>query len=1170
MLYLNEAPDIRPLVRSLAELLVDPLEDPMAREWVAVPTSGMQRWTKLQLARSLGSSPDREDGISANIDFNFPGKLRQLVIDASHPGSDGEASDPWHIDRLVWTVLEVLEESAHGIQSPIMPDLPEGASPYGRARRIADLFDRYSLHRPELIEHWRSGRDVDPTGTALAAELSWQPELWRRVRSRIGVASPSERLGPLLERLRVGDLDLDLPPRVSIFGITSLPGGSGFLELVGAIAVERDVHCYFLELSPDAARRVATGPEMGAGNPSLLRSRDRSEELLHHPLLMSWGSPVRERAAIFALAGHGRESLAIQELEERSGSGGLRSQGTLLARIQSDLREDRAPDGAFEMAPDDWSIQIHGCYGPARQVEVLRDSILHLLQDDPDLEEEEIVVLCPSIEDFAPFVEAGFGLPISMARLEEPQLPGSHGMTAPTFSYHMSDRSLRTTNPLLQAFDAFLDLVGSRCGASEVLEFIALDPVSRRFSLHEDAVQKIVRWTRAGNVRWGLSAAHRVAMGFGEQYELNTWRAALENLLIGVATHDFEFGLAAGEVAPIGVEGDEIEIVGQFAELLDRLEVFVERFSQARTPRQWCEEFERAGRDLFEVDPSQTWQSEALRRLLANIAESAICRGSECLVEVTLADMRRAIAENLLGAPGRSEFFRGGVTVTSLTPLRWIPFKVVCLLGLDDAISRNTQSNGDDVMALAPQLGDPDARSEMHQSILEAILSARAQLVVTYNSHDPQTNLPVPRSVELLELEETIVQTLTPTSQSFYRQNREVVHPRQSYDDRNFESGRLGHEGPWSFNASALAGASARRTQDDRPRLLLGHPIEIPQDEHDLPLDALREFLRHPVRSFLRKSLQIYRPFDQIESSDELPVALEPIEHFEIGRRLLAARLELPDARAWRELRDSWWAREHARGSLPVGQFAQVARRKVEDEVDALIEVLVELGIDPSRTDEKTMALRVEVEEMSSKARGVAGSLIVGDHKCRNGSTWRGSWSARFSRLRPVDELAAWLDLLVLTLHAPSTHWTSLSLRRVPVGDQGIGVVSLAVAGESETARLENARIGLAAIVRLAELGRNEPLPLFAGLSKTLYYGTPDESDWVSTRESYFTDGTDPDNVLAFGNIKLTDLLQIPARSSDPGVGQGRATRLARFLWGTFDNTCIRDVLETPERILAK
>lgn len=1167
MLYLKRAPDIRPLVHALSDLLSQPLLDPMAHEWIAVPSMGMQRWTRLELSRRLGSSPGREDGVTANIEFKFPGTLRQLLFDSAYAEYGEFAHDPWHIEQMVWSVLEILEENEREQLFAGMPELPPGASPYDRARRVADLFDRYALHRPELINLWRTGQNVDASAHRLARDLGWQPELWRILQTRIGEPSPPERLGSLLDRVRRGDLMLDLPPRISIFGLTSLPGGDGFLDLIEAIAAVHDVHCFFLDLSPAASQRIRQ--EVRRADNELLRTRARvrTQDRLHHPLLISWGAPFREREVMLALAGLQGRFPSISDREKTNGFESSSPSLTLLAEIQREIKFDLVPDGAYELALDDRSIVLHGCYGRARQVEVLRDAILHLLEDDPDLREEEIVVLCPMISEFSPYIEAGFGLPTKALSGFEGGALDVRSVSGSTFRYYMSDHSLRGPNELFDAFDCLLELVGGRCSASGMLEFISLDPVRRRFDFDDDALSKINRWTKAANVKWGLSASHRQALGFPGHLELNSWRSAVESLLFGVTIHDLEFELAEGGVVPIGLEGEDIGIAGQLGELIDRLEDLAERYRKRRSPREWCEVLADAAESFFDVDRAASWQFSGLRQALARISESAIGQGEAegRTLELSLTDMRRVISEELRGTPGRSDFFRGGVTVTSLTPLRWIPFKVVCLLGLDDGLGGEAVGIGDDVMALTPKLGDPDPRSETHQSILEAVLAAQERVIVTFTAADAQTNLPTPRSVELLELEDAITQALTPTSRLDYRRSCIVDHPRQSYDDRNFEAGQLGHDGPWSFNRAALSGALARRKQDSRPRPLVENPLPSPEGEGTFTLEELREFLRHPARFFLRNSLQIFRPYEDRETSDELPLVLDPLERADIGRRLLSTRLGLSTGDAWEGLREPWWAREQARGALPIGDFARRFREEIEKEVAAFIVTLRDMGVDPAQQGSLVEIGDLAVQQAGHPPRFVSGRLEVGEFEGPGDMHWHGAWDARFSRLRPADELCAWLDLIVLTLHEPETVWRRLSLRRPTLARNHLGIVNISLAGDSNEARRENAYVGLDLVLRLAALGRREPLPLFANLSKSLHSGTVGGKDWVSGRIEAFSDGADPDNVLAFGALKLDDLLEIPARASDPGKGSSRAIRLAGVLWGTYSQTVVEEAAPIPD-----
>lgn len=1166
MLHLNEAPDIRSLVQRLASLLVEPPDDPMAPDWIAVPTSGIERWTKLELARLLGASPGACDGVAANIVFTFPGRLRQLVLDASQKGSLGDSPDPWQIERLVWTVMEVLASPENSDRLALMPPLPEGASRYGRARRIADLYDRYALHRPELLQSWVSGQGERGHRHTLTRELAWQPVLYQLVREKIGQPSSPERLDANLQLLRAGELTLDLPSRLSVFGATSLPGGEHFLELVEAIAIGREVHCYFLEPSPRTARRVEHEVLDRRLRLPLTRSEDRMGELVEHPLLNAWGAPFRERSILLGAARNQREIPFVNLVTTTSLAGGVKAPITLLERMQEDLREDRRPNGSFELESTDCSVEIHGCYGQSRQVEVIRDAILHLLEDDRDLAEEDIIVLCPSIAEFAPYIEAGFGTKFPRGSGRFDGRVADLALESPWFAYQLSDRSLRSTHDLNESLDALLALASGRCGASEVFDFLALGPVSRRFGFDDAALETVREWINTANIRWGLNERHRASNGFDRPYPLNTWRRAIESLCFGVAVRDIDLEAPFGGVAPIGVEGGDIDLAGQLADLIARLESYVDLFVGTHSPRQWCDLLSGAVEDLFEAEPYQDWQVGSVRRMLAGVVDNATIGEREVDVEITLAEIRSILADGLRGSTGRSNFFRGGVTVTSLTPLRWIPFKVVCLLGLDDGAMREVTPSGDDMIALSPRVGDPDPRSESRQSLLEAILAAQQRLIITYSAFDHRTNLTVPKAVELMEFRETTLATLTLSSREVFANSREHLHPRQSYNGRNFEEGAFGHAGPWSFDPVALKGAIARIQQETRPRFLVEHPVKIEfGDGGVVSIEELREFIVHPVRSFFKRTLQIYRPFEIGERSEELPIVVDPLELANIGRRLLAARLSRHDDGSWERDRERWWERERARGSLPVGVFADSVTADIDETVDGLVFALRAFGIDAAAHRESARSLDIEVGEDETRPRKVIGQLMTGSYDDFLGTSWSGTWRAVYSRAKSVDALSSWLDLLLLTAHEPKTIWRSVSVSRRATAGKGrdgrtnTGIVDLTIAGDTPKDRLANAQRGLSTVVRLFDLGSCEPLPLFGELSSALQLGIATESDWRSGPREMYGDGNDADNILAFGKLTLSEVLAIPSRDKDPGeeTGEetGRAKRLADVLWGTFAMT---------------
>ena len=1159
MLDLRSADRVGPLAAVLAEVLAEPPADPMTPEWVAVPTVGMHRWLGLELARSLGASgPGVGDGVAANITFTFPGALRQAVLSAGECAGDSAGdtaarTDPWRVEHLVWAVLDVLHAGRADDRLGPLTSLAPGATWFGRARRLADLFDRYAVRRPDLVMHWNAGRDVDATGRPLVEHDRWQPHLWRLTRARIGEPSPPERLPELLDALRAGTLTVDLPRRLAVFGVTTLPGGPPFVDLVEAVARHRDLHLFLLDPSPATSARVRAATLVAPPSPELLRVDDHSADAVGHPLLASWGRPYRERTVLLAAAEPRGvpapcpvepQEQASQEPAAGAGTGSDEPRG-LLARVQHDLRAGVAPAGDFDLDPDDHSIQVHSCHGQARQVEVLRDAILHLLADDPTLREEDIVVLCPAIGQFAPLVEAGFG-PSAEASGAAPI------GVAPRLLYRITDRSLRESYPVLAALDALLELVSGRCTASGLAELVSLAPVRERFDLDEDALGTIGDWITETNVAWGFDGQNRASWGVPPELTANSWRAAVDRILMGVAVSDDDITLAPDDIAPLGVEGSDLAVAGRFADVVARLAAIADDMARPRTPAAWCDALSDASEQLFAVEPGRHHQLDQLRRIFTEIGDQAVLGDEPATVELTLADIRRLLADRLHGAPRRPDFFRGGITVSSLTPLRWLGFRVVCLLGLDEVgTSTGTGlTDGDDLAALAPRLGDRDPRSEVRQALLEAVLAAGDHLVITRTGHDIRTNREVPSAVAFAELRDTVTATLSPPSRGEYGDRIETVHPRQAFDDRCFEPGRLYRSGPASFDPGALAGARARGARAERvagaERVDVGRPFlegplaPEPVEEHVITLTELRSFLDHPVRAFLQRRLRLRLPDEDPSSSDDLPTSLGGLERWSVATRLITARL------AGHTTAD-WERHERALGTLPAGGLGDAEVDEITDVVDALLARAAALDVDPNRDDR--YPVDVELGD---------GTRIVGVVDGRCAAPNPGPATVTFSQAAPKQHVSAWLDLAVLVAADPETGWRSVVVRRAEGSDK-LDALELIGRGDTADERRARALAALEVAVDCYQRGQREPIPLFAKLSCRLFAGDAKPSDWLAFNG--FGDGNDEANRLAFGGIDLRDLRAVPARDDDPpGSSRGRADRFAHYLWGAIDAST-----ETPE-----
>lgn len=1082
--HLHRAARTDALADALGELLATPLADPFAEEVVVVPAKGVERWLTQRLSHRLGTGPRGGDGVCAGVRFLNPRSLVAMLLGI-------ERDDPWDPDRLVWPLLEVIDASlGEPWCATLATHLGEGRTGVERelrqgrrwsvARRLAGLFASYAVQRPTLLSDWAAGRDTDGCGAGLEADLCWQPRLWQRLLERVDAPPPVARHTATLEAIRAGD-PLELPDRLSLFGHTRLPVTE--VQLLASVGEVREVHLWLPQAS--GALWQALAPVVAEG--PVRRSADHSVDHVRHPLLASLGRDAREVQRTLALLPDADDDSAPVAETVASVAAPVE---TLLGWLQHDLRANEVPSatarGRRTLDPADRSVQVHACHGAARQVDVLREVLVGLLEDDPTLEPRDILVMCPDVEAYAPLIQAAFGL-------LEGDHPGHH------LRVRLADRGLASTNPLLQVATRLVTLAGGRATASEVLDLVSQEPVRRRFGLDDSDIGHLTRWVAESGIRWGLSGRHRSPYHL-DGVDQNTWRAGLDRVLLGVAVADEPgAGVVVGRTLPLDDVGSgTVDLAGRFAELLDRLERVVDALGAAGPATAWAEALRDGVAALTAVGPLEAWQVAQLDRELCAISEAASAEGASVL---RLADVRALLGERLAGRPTRANFRTGTLTVCTMVPMRSVPHRVVCLLGLDDGVfPRMLVPDGDDVLARDPMTGERDVRSEDRQLLLDAVLAATERLVVTYSGASEHTGQQRPPAVPVGELLDALDRTVAGP----VREQVLVRHPLQPFDSRNLLPGLLGSPGPFSFDQAALDGALAAR----RPRVvpqLLRDELPPPEDAGaDLTLIELADFYKNPARAFLRR-LDVTTPSDADEVRDAIPIELDGLETWAVGDRVVSALLGGADPEAV-------CTAELLRGELPPGELGPETLRGIIEIAQVLLDKSARLREGASRTGEVLLDL--------GGRRRLSGS-VAGVHETGGGTNLvRLTWS----RLAAKHALPTWIDLLALQAATPDSPVTGHV-----VGKAGRGDVAHAILGPVDP---EFAATHLQTLVQLRDRGLCLPAPLpvatgrawALGRERSLHKATND-ARWKWTPKNFPGESEDAAfcRVLG-GGLGVTDL----------------------------------------------
>jgi exodeoxyribonuclease V gamma subunit len=415
-----------------------------------------------------------------------------------------------------------------------------------------------------------------------------------------------------------------------------------------------------------------------------------------------------------------------------------KAKATLLSQVQTELRT-----GLVGQMPRrlDASIQIHASHGANRQVEVLRDVLCALFDDDPQLEPRDVLVVCTNLGEYAPLIEAAFSPHLGVSEPAE-HLRNTTPHPGRSLRVQVARHALARQDPVLEVLLAALRLNSIRGSVTELLAFAVMPPIADLFGFDTAALARARELLVAAHVSWGIDGGARGRFGLPSVRQ-GTWLAGVERLSMSLLLPS-DSGEALGTASPIaGVEVRDAELIGALSELVSRLRKCAATSTPA-TGAVWAERLREWIDDL--VGPTEAVQFGGWSMVAANDALAELARGlggepDEALDATSVSAWLRELPPRV----GRPNYFNGNLLVTHLGDLDAVPHKVICVLGLDDRhfpgrASTDAQTEAD------------DHRARSRQRLFNAILAAEDTLVVVTQGADPRSNETLPPSVCIQDL----------------------------------------------------------------------------------------------------------------------------------------------------------------------------------------------------------------------------------------------------------------------------------------------------------------------------------------------------------------------------------------------------------------------------------
>lgn len=909
-LYLKVSNSLESLATALSDNLKESGDSVFDPYYIVTQTDGMNNWLKLQIAGRLG--------ITANCHFLKPNEL----IHQLYYLLGGAYTEMLSATNLSWLLFKLLGEKDFINRFPYIADYFRNAGPEEDTRRmalaekVADLFDQYQVYRPEMIRQWNEGITTnDP-------DYGWQQFLWVKARKEAGSSLPDKTVvgAWILDKLKQRPAPGNLParmPRVQLFGLSIIT--AYHVQILYELSAIIDVYFYFINPAPlvywfedRSEKQLAGWRQKGY--------KHLEGSITGNTLLTNWGRVIQDSFALFF-----RHDEFLNAYEDTGIVPPVPD--SLLHKIQHDIFNAATTHRNQLTLTDlqDGSIHINACYTVAREVEVLYNYLVYLVdQKQEALSPRDIVVMVSDIDRYAPYIKAVFN-------------------NAPyQFRYIIADESYNESDNIFTALHAILSLNEENFKAEAVLQLLDSSLIRRRFGLSD--VARIREVVDAANIRFGLAGRKE------EETRFVSWEYGIKRIMYGICmSGEGLYDDGSDIFYPLDIlEGsDALEII-RFCHFAT---VLMDAIRQRRAPRDiagWVEYVEYLLHNLV-VEPAED-TDEDYHALMKHLAEYNLLH--EYMTEtISFEVFGHNFLQLLTGTTRTGLFANGGITFCSLIPMRSIPFKVVALMGLDyDKFPRREQPASFNLMNQQRQRGDRNVKENDKHLFLETVLSARQYLYISYLGQHAKDNTPLPPSALVDELIEYIEAGAEAPDE--VRHQLITRQPLQGFSHQ------------YATGDSRLYSYLNAVTAPEKP-VLQPDKAAAPLLFEEVMLDDLVRFFRNPFKLYYNKVLGIYYDDEPILLNDTELFDLDKLQQWALKNRLLTT----PDP-------DELQHKLVMTGGLPLKNMASVALKGVEEAVIPVRDLYAACtgGREPETI---TLSLPVEGSLLKGTIQGVFNKILV-------------------------------------------------------------------------------------------------------------------------------------------------------------------------------------------------
>lgn len=630
---------------------------------IIVQNKDIAEWFQIKIAEKTG--------ISANFSFQQPIEfLINLFNNKNSPNIKQHAKET----QISWFILKIILDSLNKNEFKMLKNYIDKEKKIEKINKLSEhiskLFKEYLMYKPEWINIWEENKKIKN----LNNHQIWQKKIWILLINELKKNNFNKFYIPQILK-KITNLknifyNKKIPKKIIIYGINYFP--IFYFKIINKIQKYINIDIIHLNLFKNLKlnyfNKINLNNKKNKNTPLNIKNNNKNITKFF------FEKTIKKNTLIFLkLKKINKITNLFKNFKKNSLLNNLKQEILNFKKnekINYKIKPPKKNSKKIKINKSDISLTFHSCNTKQTEIEVLYDYLLNLIKKDNKITPKDIIVMAPNISLYTSYINGVFGSIPKKKRLP----------------FQILDQNLINNNSTINAFIYLIKINKKKITTEKIFKLLEISELSEKFCIKNNQINLLKKWIHESGIRLNINNFNESK---NKKYMMqNTWSYGLNRIILGhIMNNKHE---TWNNILPYNQQEIlSFKLIEKFLEFIKLIKKWNKILTKKKKITEWIPICKKLLNNFFCFNI----KNQLILIFIIKKWKEMLNDGEKTKIKnkIPISVIYDKIKKYFKKKNENEKFFSNNINFCSINKKRNIPFKIICLIGMNHSFYSNNE-----------------------------------------------------------------------------------------------------------------------------------------------------------------------------------------------------------------------------------------------------------------------------------------------------------------------------------------------------------------------------------------------------------------------------------------------------------------------------------------------